>query len=510
MNVTRSQRLTLLGLGVPLLATAATAQPSLQPIVVTAGAARPVWVGAPPGDHDRLFVLEQDTGLVRFLRRGQPALHTFLDLGAVILNTGSEQGLLGLAFHPRYASNGWLYVNYTRTPDGATVIERYTVSATDPDRADPGSASTVLTVAQVREFHNGGCLHFGPDGYLYTATGDGGNWCGPQLGSSLLGKTLRLDVDGGSPYAIPPDNPFVGNAAVRDEVWQLGWRNPWRFSFDRETGDLYVGDVGQSEREEVSFQPAASRGGENFGWPILEGTACGPQTSCAGLPGCNAPGLTAPLFDYVNPTVGRCVIGGHVYRGCAIPGLRGAYFFGDISGRIWSFRRSGSAVTELTEWTASLNPARRRISSFGEDACGELYFTELGGRVVRIAPTAPPPGTNLGFGKTGGNGVEPVFEVCGRLEPGLSADFILRDAPAAAAAALFLSPSNNPTLFFFGTLVPVPVVLAAPFTTDGHGRVQLTVAGFAGPGTIYGQWVVLDAGATQGIGISNALQISVP
>ena len=491
--------------------TAATRGQSLQQVVLSNALDRPIWVGTPRGDHGRLFVVEAHTGRVRFLRHGQPGLTTFLDLSGKILNTGTEQGLLGLAFHPQYALNGHFYVNYTRSPDGWTVIERYTVSAANPDAADPTSGQTLLTVQQPKVFHNAGNLAFGPDGYLYVAFGDGGNWCLPQTGGALLGKMLRLDVDGGTPYAIPPSNPFVGNPAFRGEVWQLGLRNPWRFSFDRETGDLYIADVGANKREEISFAPASSTGGENFGWPILEGTVCGPQTTCFRPPPCNTPGMTAPLYDYDNPSMGRCVIGGFVYRGCAIPSLRGAYVFGDLNGKVWSFRRgAGGAVTDFTEWTSSVNPSSRAITSFGEDACGEIYFTDLSGRVSRIAPAAALPAIDLGFGKIGGNGLEPRFEVCGSMAVGQTAELNLRDAPASTATALFLSPSNNPTPLFFGTLVPVPVLLAPPFNTDASGRVQLVINGIPGPGVVFGQWIVLDGGAARGISLSNALQINVP
>ncbi|TAH37071.1 MAG: glucose dehydrogenase [Planctomycetota bacterium] len=356
--------------------------------LVTSGLNRPLFVTTPPGDTERLFILEQDTGLVRIVKDGVLLPAPFLDVGA-LASAGGERGLLGLAFHPQYAQNGHFYINFTAN-NGDTVVARYLVSATDPDQADAGSGRVLLTIAQPYANHNGGMLAFGPnDGYLYIGMGDGGGAGDPfnraQNGDELLGKMLRIDVDAAVPYGIPSGNPFVGDPGFRDEIWAYGLRNPWRFSFDRQTGDLYIGDVGQYEWEEIDYQPGGSAGGENYGWRLTEGLHCfNPPT------GCNPGGLTLPVHEYGHG-VGQCVIGGHVYRGTAIPGMQGLYFFADYTrARVWSFRIKNGTASELRERTAELNPGAanlERISSFGEDASGEIYMTDLfGGKLYRIAP----------------------------------------------------------------------------------------------------------------------------
>ena len=280
------------GLGLLVLAAACDAGTSLDfddPISVTLepvvqGLSFPIFLTAPRGDGDRLFVVERD-GRIRIVRNGAIEEPPFLDVGDRITTLGGEQGLLGLAFHPEYASNGYLYVNYTDTL-GHTQVVRYTVSV-DPDSADAASALPIITVEQPYPNHNGGMIAFGPnDGMLYVGMGDGGSGGDPQGHGqnrmTLLGDMLRLDVDGGTPYAIPADNPFVGALSIANEIWASGLRNPWRFSFDAQTGDLYIADVGQNEWEEISFQAASSDGGENYGWAVLEGTHCYPSAaSCS-------------------------------------------------------------------------------------------------------------------------------------------------------------------------------------------------------------------------------------
>jgi glucose/arabinose dehydrogenase len=251
---------------------------------VASGLARPVYVTHAPCDYDRVFIVEArsgSTGRIRILDISQspPVLLATPFLSINNVATGNEQGLLGLAFHPDYLSNGYFYVNYTRASDGATVIARYTVSGSpsSSNLANAASAFTIMTIAQPFTNHNGGWLQFGPDGYLYIALGDGGNACDPSQNAqnlnSRLGKMLRIDVDGGSPFVSPLDNPFVGVAGL-DEIWAYGLRNPWRCDFDELTGDLYIADVGQFEVEEINFQPASSVGGENYGWDCMEGTQC--------------------------------------------------------------------------------------------------------------------------------------------------------------------------------------------------------------------------------------------
>jgi glucose/arabinose dehydrogenase len=355
----------------------------------------PIFVTSPPGDSRRLLVVERD-GRIQLLKDGVKLSTPFLDIEPLVLSQGDgggrEEGLLGLAFHPDYDANGWFFVYHTDT-NGDNVVARYSRDATYPDLADPGTRQQVIFFPHpVRNNHNGGMLAFGPqDGYLYIGTGDGGGGCDPYDnaldGGSLLGKLLRLDVDS-LPYAIPLDNPFVGDAAVLDEVWALGLRNPWRFSFDRGNGDLYTGDVGQNEWEEIDYAPGTSPGGENYGWDAYEGSHC-PNPSC-GTSNCSSVAdHTSPLYEYAH-TIGCSVTGGYVYRGCRIPDLHGTYFFADYCyDTIYSFRVVDGAVTEFTDRTAELDPPGMtiaNISSFGEDSRGEIYVVDLAGEVFKIVP----------------------------------------------------------------------------------------------------------------------------
>jgi glucose/arabinose dehydrogenase len=470
-----------------------------------------------------LFITEKNTGLIRILKTDVVLATPFLDISTRISSSG-ERGLLGLAFHPDYANNGYFYVSYTRTTDGAIVIERFQVTA-NPDIADPSSGTVMLDPIPHpgQSNHNGGWIGFRPQdgnaGYLYISTGDGGSAgdppCNAQNGNVLLGKILRIDVDDGDPL-IPPSNPFVGNPNFLDEIWAYGLRNPWRCSFDRATGDLYIGDVGQGTREEISFQSASSLGGENFGWKVMEGTSCFGTGNCVSPPACNSPTLTDPIYDYAWGATGRCIIGGSVYRGCAIPGLSGTYFFADNStDRIWSFRYDGTSVTEFTDRTAELAPAVGTINSpvaFAEDARGELYIVDHGasGELYKIVANVPPVATNLGFGKVGTNGFTPLFEMCGLLGTGETAEVILRRAPASTNAAFFLSGTLNPVVLPFGTLAPGAPFFSVPLVTDASGRIQLTFPGGIGPVSLYAQWVLVDIGATYNLGFSNALRIDWP
>ena len=360
---------------------------------IAAGLARPLFITSPPGDAIRLFVLEQYTAQIKILKGGVVLATPFLDINNLVSDSGSERGLLGLVFHPDYEVNGYFYVNYTNNA-GDTIVARYSVSE-NPDVADPDSALILITIPQPYANHNGGMLAFGPnDGYLYIGMGDGGSAGDPenraQNDGELLGKMLRIDVDSGVPYAIPPDNPFAGPGDPRDEIWAKGLRNPWRFSFDRLTGDLYTADVGQSAYEEINFQPASSSGGENYGWRLLEGAHCyNPPVNCD--PG----GTTYPIHEYTHGgTPFRCsVTGGYVYRGSDIAALQGTYFFADFcSDQVWSFRYDGSNLTSFTDRTAELNPGNGvlidSIASFGEDGNGELYIVDLGGEIFKLCPPA--------------------------------------------------------------------------------------------------------------------------
>lgn len=312
----------------------------------------------------RLFVIEK-AGRIRILQNGQLFFAPFLDITDRVNSSSNEMGLLGLAFHPNYAQNGFFYVNYTGR-GGNTFISRFNASG---DSADPNSEKLLLTVDQPFPNHNGGVLAFGPDGYLYAGLGDGGAAGDPfgngQSLDTLLGKILRIDVNNGDPYAIPADNPFG------DEIWVYGLRNPWRLSFDKLTGDLYIGDVGQGEWEEINFLSAGIPGGANFGWDFREGAH-----DYEG----NAPaGLTEPVAEYSHAEGGCSVTGGYVYRG-AMTEWNGIYLFGDYcTGFIWGLIRSGDIWQKQLLFDVDVN-----IASFGQDAAGELYLVGDGGGVYQL------------------------------------------------------------------------------------------------------------------------------
>jgi glucose/arabinose dehydrogenase len=349
-----------------------TAQISLNLRLVAGGFTRPVDI-AHTGD-DRLFIVEQ-RGFIKIINATGQVLPTpFLDIDARVNSGANERGLLGLAFHPDYSNNGYFFVNYTNN-SGHTVIARYSVNPANPNLALVDSELIIMTITQPFSNHNGGDLNFGADGYLYIGMGDGGSGGDPQNYSqnrqSLLGKMLRIDVDNGSPYSVPPSNPFVNIAGTRPEIWAIGLRNPWRFSFDRETQDLWIADVGQNAWEEVHFRPASLAGGENYGWRCYEGSATYNTNGCTG-----ASGYIAPIRTYPNPAEGCSVTGGFVYRGEDYPGLWGRYLYTDYcSGRIWSLRPNGQGgwINELL-----LQGATNQYSTFGEDQSGELYLASLG------------------------------------------------------------------------------------------------------------------------------------
>jgi len=345
--------------------------------VVTSGLSSPVYLTAPTGDTARLFVVEQ-SGQIRIVQHGQLLPAAFLDIHTRLVS-GGEQGLLSVAFHPNYATNGYLYVNYTDL-NGDTRVERYTVSAADSNLADTATHKLIIFIPQPYTNHNGGLVMFGPDGMFYIGMGDGGSGGDPQNRAqspdSLLGKLLRIDVDGGDPYAIPAGNPFATSGGAK-EIWALGLRNPWRFAFDRSAGLLYIGDVGQGAWEEVDVQPA-SQGGLNYGWRIMEGAHCYNPANCSSA------GLVLPAVEYDHSN-GQCaIIGGFVYRGTRFPALAGQYFYADLcAGWVRSFSYAGGAVTGQTSWT--LEPGAGSPLSFGEDSRGELYVLSSGGTVYRIA-----------------------------------------------------------------------------------------------------------------------------
>lgn len=341
---------------------------------VGSGPARTVDIQAAGDGSGRLFLVQQD-GRIFVMKDGALLPAPFLDISSRTRGQG-ERGLLGLAFPRGFAATRRFYVNYTNLA-GDTVIARYRVTA-DPEGANPATEEVVLMIPQPFSNHNGGQLQFGPDGYLYIGTGDGGSAGDPQNNAQdpgvLLGKMLRIDVESDpGPYRVPPSNPFVGDSRFRPEIWSLGLRNPWRFSFDRASGDLWIGDVGQNRAEEVNFQPAASRGGENYGWRRMEGLRCF-EADCVPI------GLTLPVLEY-GRDLGFSVTGGYVYRGVRSPGLRGTYLYGDFgSGRLWGLRRAAS------EWRNSLLlQTGLNLSTFGQDEAGEVYVADYGsGAIHRI------------------------------------------------------------------------------------------------------------------------------
>ena len=366
---------------------------------------QPLYVTTAPGDDERLFVVEKE-GQIKVYNHSTGAINAtpFLDVSSQV-STNSERGLLGLAFHPDYQTNGLFYVNLTNN-SGNTEVRQYQVSG-DPNLADSGSSTPVLSFSQPFANHNGGWQGFGPDGFLYIATGDGGSGNDPQnngqdITNNRLGKMLRIDINGDDfavdpnrNYAIPADNPFVG-ATGDDEIWSYGLRNPWRASFDRETGDFYIGDVGQGAREEINVQLASSSGGENYGWRLREGTIATP----GGPGGAKPAGAIDPIYDYNHgsgPVQGNSVTGGYVYRG-PVSELNGQYFFGDFtSNNIWSLEFDGSDpsthdgtnFTNFVNRTASFTPnvgSIGSIGSFGEDNQGNLYVVDLGGEIFQVVP----------------------------------------------------------------------------------------------------------------------------
>jgi hypothetical protein len=405
-----------LAAGVLGLAAAATSAPAqtLTTTRVAAGLALPLYVTAPRDDFARVFIVEQRSGNVGRIRILQVPANTllatpFLSISPVA--TTDEEGLLGLAFHPDYMQNGYFWVYYTNSA-GNNVLARYraNVPYATSNTADAASATTLITLSHPSfTNHNGGWIAFGPDGYLYIGTGDGGSSNDPnnnaQNINSLLGKMLRIDVDGADnvpgnddddgvigatqpPYTNPADNPYAGPTAGLDQIYAIGLRNPWRNAFDRANGNLYIADVGQNVIEEIDMQVPGTPG-LNYGWRCMEGASCTGLTGCT----CNSPSLRLPIWTYTHGA-GCSITGGYVYRGCAIPSLHGTYFFADYCfNTIWSFVYTGNGTTAAptpTNRTAELAPggglAINTITSFGEDAFGEMYICDRGGEVFKIIP----------------------------------------------------------------------------------------------------------------------------
>jgi glucose/arabinose dehydrogenase len=377
------RRIFLLSCIVPVLANTfiIKAQPLVNLVPFASGLDKPVTITN--ARDNRLFIVEQ-SGRIRIVESsGVVKAQPFLDI-SVYVTGGNEQGLLGLAFHPDYASNGFFYVNYTGK-DNYTHISRFNVSSANPDIADPVSEFPILSFEQPYSNHNGGDIKFGPDGYLYIAAGDGGSSGDPQNNAQdttkMLGKILRINVDNGSPYAIPETNPFAGNKQGLDEIWAFGLRNPWRFSFDRITGDLWISDVGQASYEEINFQQASSAGGENYGWRCYEGTHAYDNSMCIA-----SENYSYPVYEYSHNAGGCSVIGGFVYRGSKYPAMDGYYFFTDYcTDEIWSLSDSAGA------WVVNYHDqyGGNNFSTFGEDKNGELYVAGVSsGNIYAIQDTS--------------------------------------------------------------------------------------------------------------------------
>jgi glucose/arabinose dehydrogenase len=347
---------------------------ALQPFV-TSGLVDPVFLAQPLNDG-RIFVVEKE-GRIRVVRNGALQTAPFLDIRSRVSSVG-ERGLLSVAFHPQYATNRFFYVYFTGL-NGEITIERHTTSA-DPEVASSNFPPVIFIFSHPETNHNGGLVTFGPDGMLWTAFGDGGGAGDPngnaQNLSTLLGSMLRVNVDGGNPYSIPPDNPNINQPGRRNEVWAKGLRNPWRFSIDAPSGILYIADVGQNSREEINARPYTAAG-LNYGWNIMEGNDCYPP----GMSGCSQTGLTLPLVDYGRAGGACSVTGGYVYRGSAIDGLQGHYLYSDYCARwIRSFRYSNGAAVDTKDWQIV---APGNVSSFGVDFAGEIYVI-AGSGIYRI------------------------------------------------------------------------------------------------------------------------------
>jgi glucose/arabinose dehydrogenase len=464
-----------------LLAVPAAGHTALTTIRVASGLNRPIYVTAPAGD-DRLFIIEQ-RGVIKILKDGAVLAQPFLDIDPLVtgpVSGGDERGLLGLAFHPDYDVNGKFYLNYIDLSGNTEIAEFY--RSPDPDLAFADSMRSVLNIPQDFLNHNGGNIAFGPhDGYLYIGMGDGGSGGDPngraQDLSQLLGKMLRIDVDVASGYAIPPGNPYIPVAGARDEIWASGLRNPYRWSFDRLTGDMYIGDVGQNCFEEVSFQPASSTGGENYGWDVVEAWQCFNEldfNDCDNAP-CGPDSLVEPISYYSHPEGGCSVTGGFVYRGANIPSLQGTYFYADYcSGRIWSLRYDGATVTDFTERSDELDPGPGlsigSIAGFGEDGHGELYIVNR-------------EGTTTGE----------VYKI-------VDADAIdVENRPAVSTGIRLSLATPNPFRGStrFEAVLGRPGLLRVAVLDPAGRRVRDLYLGEAGPGTVRLSWDGADGGGRE-------------
>ncbi len=470
---------------------------------VASGISNPTDIESARDGSGRLFLVQQN-GLVKILRGSAVDPQPFLDITSKTRADG-ERGLLGLAFPPDFAAKQRFYVDYTDL-SGNTTIAMYRVGS-NPDLADASSETVLLKIAQPYSNHNGGQVRFGPDGYLYIGMGDGGSAGDPQRNAqnrlSLLGKLLRLDVESQpGTVNIPPDNPFIVLSSARGEIWALGLRNPWRFSFDRATGDLWIADVGQDAYEEVDFQPASSRGGENYGWNQTEGLHC--YTA-----GCNLQAFTAPVAEYPH-SLGCSVTGGFVYRGRASPGLRGIYLYGDYcSGRIWGIERQSG------QWASRLLLASGfNISTFGEDEAGELYVANAGnGTIHRIEGSQAPRYTGASVVNAAGfaPGVSPgslatVFAAGVKDDPGIALASSIPIATTLEGVSVTVNGVAAPIHGIASVNGVEQVNFQVPFEVAGSTSAAVVVArGEAGPAVTVA--VVEIQPAVYGDGAGNAVAV---
>jgi glucose/arabinose dehydrogenase len=486
---------------------AALPMPVLQAELLAGGLDSPVWVGSPPGDTERVFVLELE-GRVRIVKRGALLDDPFLDLTAQVI-PGAQGGLLGLAFHPDYASNGWFYVYYS-IGGPSSMLERYRVSSHDPDHADPSSAWPMLAAPIVSplQYHMGGGLDFGLDGRLYLGIGDERDTptgsCAAQRLDSLLGKILRLEDDGG----IPADNPFVGVAGARPEIWDLGLRQPFRLAFDPSTGDLFIGDVGEDLREEIDLHPASLPGGMNWGWHVMEGELCTGAPQCADHP-CPAPEYAAPAFAYSHDSHLCCVLGGFVYHGALVQALQGAYLYGDIcTSRLYALHLAGGvALGSEALVVVAGGGVINDLVGVGVDGEGEplLLDRALGaagqGEVWRLRP---------GFTDLGGSLGPPLFSAQGAALPGSAITLSLTAAPPLAPAHLVVGAGLLGLPFKGGIMMPSVGFVLSGLAVGADGTLTLggTWPGGLPPGTpLLLQWWLVDAAGPAGFSASNALMI---
>jgi glucose/arabinose dehydrogenase len=443
----------------------------------------------------RLFIVEK-AGRIKILdpATGVTNPTVFLNISAIVGDNGSEQGLLGLAFHPDYAVNGYFFVNYTNN-SGDTRVSRFSRSANNPDVADANSELVLLSIDQPYSNHNGGCIKFGPDGYLYVGMGDGGSAGDPQNLSqnptSLLGKMLRIDVDNGTPYGIPPSNPFVNDPNTADEIWAVGLRNPWRFSFDRQTGDLWMGDVGQNQWEEIDMQPAASAGGENYGWRCYEGNVAYNNNGCGPVGN-----YTAPVFVYSHGNSNCSITGGFVYRGTQEANLAGMYVYCDYcTGIFWGLKPGGAPNT----WNNIQlgNFANYNFAAYGEDAAGELYAAGLSDGVIyrvrdfcSLNPAAVPVVTANGNVLTTAS-PGPDFQWLLDGQPIAGATGTTYTATATGTYSLQITNANgcsavSDTISFDFTGMPTPAVpeLLAVFPNPTEGLLHIRLSAQTAPDAV--------------------------